>query len=393
MGRMKVAFLSVGWFVAALFFAAGNGWAKDLSSGEHKKIIANVGQQFADAMNENDAEALIRLIDIDVMAKKVTHLVSDKFSASEKRQLIRGAKSGLTKNYVPNLLISISNQSGIATYRKVITVDGSQRALLLVDYETGGMSFLELLVDPKSGYVIDWYDFAQGAFVTHSYATSVSFLLPEKSNFFTRLVGLNKPKAEILTIFKNIGKLSRQGDYRGVFFELKKLPEEIYNHQAVFVLRVNYSQYVSEEEYTRQLSLMDKAFGDRPEYFFILLDHYFYAEKFQKAMAGLQRINQRFNNEPQVYMLMSNLRFTEERYDEAFVLAKKAIEYSNFSEQYYWHLSDLYLSAEQFDELVALFKKMVTLFNIEFDFDLFQNDPEFQAFANSKAFKQWLASQ
>ncbi|WP_144391507.1 tetratricopeptide repeat protein [Pleionea sediminis] len=349
--------------------------------------MEELGRQFAQAINNQQSEKVEALLDLSAMSDRILNLAELKIPFKEQSSLKKGIKEGIKRNYVLALMRSVEDGATIS-FRRIIKVGTQNRALILFDFGENGMAFYELLFDEKVNSIIDWYDYASGSLLSKSYATALSFLIPE-SNFLQRLVGNFNVDRKLLDTFKKIGAFNRAGNSKAAYQELKKLPREIYNHEQIFAMRVVLSQSISDKEYQKQLYLLDKFHGHRPELFLLLLDHYFYEEKYDRAIDGILRLNRRFNNEPKLLLLMSTIYYLKKELEPAVIYAEKSVKHGIDEQEYYWNLSELYIEAERYKEVVELFKKMEPRFQLEFDYDFFRNEEAYKKFSRSRAFKEW----
>ncbi len=347
------------------------------------------GKRFSEAINQGEPEALLNLIDSDKMAENIAQLISDDLNARDKQDIERGIKIAIKDRFVPSLINMVTSQSGEVVYRRMIRVAGEPRAVLLVDFGDEGMNFLEIVSDRKSGKIIDWYNYITGELVSHSVANAISLMLPEKSNFFTRLIGGVKPDKKVVDVFKKVARYNQVADYAKSFHALGELPEAIRNHRTILALRAGFAQFVSDEEYAKQLSLVDKLYGDQPDVFFLLLDHYYMTEQYDKAIVGLSGLKKRLGNDMALVELEGNLYFTKGDFTNAARLFNELVSERKDYEDGYWALMTVYNSAKQFDKLLTVVAVLNEQFDAEIGPDSFLEDEIYQAFIDSNEYKRW----
>lgn len=236
---------------------------------------------------------------------------------------------------------------------------------------------------------LHFYIHVSGEKLSESVAKLLGLMLPESSNVLKKLMGVTDVNRELAIELADISRANKNGDFADAYSKLTSLPLEVQSTQVISMLKVHYANLISEEEYFKQLTLLDKYHGDKPELFFMLIDYYFYTDKFDRAFSSLEKLQKRFKNESEVSYLQSIICYSKKDYSCAVEYSKLAISQDNSDEDYYWFLAAAYNANRQFSELVRLFNDIMVQFDVIFDPELFQQDPDYQMFAQSDAFALW----
>lgn len=340
------------------------------------------GEAFAEQLNSRNADKVIALIDAHSMSKKIETAIGQKIPGLA-GQLV----SGLKRGFINNMFMSMTQNNGSASFRRVITVDGQKRALVLIDFGDEGLNFLELIPHPKTSKVTDIYVHTSGEKLTDSMAKAMGMLMPDSSNLFKRMLDIKEVDKSLVDKFRQIGQLNRQGKQAEVYKIFKSFPPKLKRTRFIASLTAMYSQFYSEAAYDNELKNLDRLHGDDPELFLLLMDHYFGTEQYDRAIQGLKRLNARFEDDSMLHYLMSVTYYTAGKQKDAKSAINQAIKLEPSKEDLYWFKADILLKLKAYKELVTLIKKVEKDFEVVLEPDSLMTIEGWKEFFNSKEYK------
>lgn len=349
---------------------------------ESKPSISLSGEAFAEQLNSRNADKVIALIDAHNMSKKIETAIGQKIPGLS-GQLV----SGLKRGFINNMFMTLTKNNGSASFRRVITVDGQKRALVLIDFGDEGLNFLELIPHPKTSKVTDIYVHTSGEKLTDSMAKAMGMLMPDSSNLFKRMLDIKEVDKSLVDKFRQIGHLNRQGKQAEVYKVFKTFPPKLKRTRFIASLTAMYSQFYSEAAYDNELKNLDRLHGDDPELFLLLMDHYFGTEQYDRAIRGLKRLNARFEDDSMLHYLMSVTYYTAGKQNDANTAIDQAISLEPTNEVLYWFKADILIKLKAYNELVSLIKNLEKDFDAVFDRNSLSTIEGWEEFFNSQEYK------
>jgi len=355
-------------------------YLKQLQSNPSLELL---GKTFAEQVNARNVDGLVNLIEIKSMAKRIELKTGNAIPG-----LSQHLPNAINQSFVSSLFLTLDQGNGRASFRRVITVAGEKRALILLDFGEQGLNFFELIPNSRNRKIVDFYIHISGEKITDSMAKSATLLSADGTSSFKRLLGIDNEDEVSLKKVNQLIDLNRQGKRAEAYLLLKSFPPKIKRTRLFSSFLTMYSQFHSDEAYTNELATLDRLHGDNPELFFILMDHYFGTGQYQRAIKGLQRLNKRFGNESMIHYLTSVAQFSDNKFVEANAAIREAIQLEPDNEDLYWFKVEILLKQKAYSELILVIKKLEKDFSANFAPDNLRPIEGWSEFFDSKEYRE-----
>lgn len=376
--------------VLALFVATS---ATALPPDPKSPNMAAVGGQLAAIFNEQQADALTSMLDLNGLGLRVAANVYE--NERGRTEFVRGfQKSAQSKTLVNDFLAQLQRYEGSTVrYMRVVTRGSESRPLLRFDYGDAGFEYIEFVIQADSkgtARIVDWAPLSSGELYSEVVGRMARILTEPSPGLIQNLLGMQKIDQDTLKRMKTIAEMRRKGDLRGAFEEMEKLPEQIADSRVILVQRASLASEAGDDDaYRKTLARLEKLHGDDPAAAFMLLDHYFYAKDVPKCLQAITTIESRVGADGMTQMLRSNIYASSGNHKEAITYARKAIESEPDMSDAYFTLAQSHVILGQFGEAIEVYTTLQDDFGYEFTNEDFAKDATFTRFVASPQFKKW----
>jgi len=377
------------WVILACFIPVANANFSLKSPGLQPAKITQTGETFATALNNSDVQLLKTVVDADHLAVSVFDAVFGKKDAKSRGEFVKGFRETIYTRSFASWFTLLDRTGGLAQYKSTIEVDGRKRALIRLDLKDEGLNFLELILDPRTGKIIDFFSYTTGQNASDSMSSLVALAVPNGSGLLERIFGTRKLDKETAKAFRQIGDNNRQGKYAESYQIVKNLPKEYQGHRIIASLRVSFSGYVSEALYFEELENLAREFGEEPELALMLFDYYFLKEQFDKAMEAIELVESRVGEDSLLTSFKATVQMSDNRQELALTHINRAIELEESQQDFYWIKAEIFHRSKQFADMTALFDWMAKKFDLAFMPEFYESEPGYEDFVKSDAFAKW----
>ncbi|MEL7025016.1 MAG: hypothetical protein AAGL69_14875 [Pseudomonadota bacterium] len=349
--------------------------------------MADFGAAFAAAINERDQQALSELFDVGEFARIVADDLFDDEEA--KRGYQRGMLSHGRTKFTSRLFHGWLSQELTAKYLR--TMDGD-RPLIRLDFASGGHEYMLLSLQRKADnfVTVDIFPMTTGRDLSESVGIATQVMLKPSDSLLTRLFGSSyKPNPEIVSKLTRVGDLQRSGDIRRAYDLLLSLPESVRDNRVMVDFAIKLASLIGDTEYQRELTRLEKLYGDEESAGFMLIDYYFTIGEYDKAMKTVDRLETFLGEDAALSNLRANFALSSKDYARAEQYAARGIALEQDFEDSYWTLVTVAIDQNQHEKVVQTLQQIETVFGYEFVADDFDND-FYRQFYQSDAMRVWL---
>ncbi len=346
-----------------------------------------LGIKFQDAINSQDLQSLEGLLDIRELAIRSARTPYDK--EDDIQGFVRRYTKFGEKALLEKVFSTVFQQDGYADYLRVI--DGN-KPLVRITFPEGGYEYMVFSTQVKNEQlsVVDIFMLSSGRELSVTLGAVTQLLISPSESLIKRMFGVQEFNADLASNLQEIVDLKTAGKYEGAYKAVQRLPEDIRNHRVLMDLAIQLSAVFDENEYVRQLSLLEKHHGNDPATTFILIDHYFYEKNYVKAGESVDKLIERFGEDAALLNLKSTIAYLAGQFDTARGYAKAAIEMEPYFEDAYSTLASIYTDEKSYARLVELLRTIEANFEFSYSKDDFVSDEFYAEFVQSKEFKDWL---
>lgn len=353
-----------------------------------------VGTQLAAIFNERQADTLGAMLDLDGLGARVAANVYE--NDKGRTEFVRGfLKSAQSKTLVNDFMGQLDSSEGSsAKFMRVVDRGSESRPLLRFDYGDSGFEYIEFVVraDAKGApRIVDWAPLSSGELYSDVIGRMARILTEPTPGLIKTLLGMQQIDQATLKRMKTISEMRRNGDLRGAFKEMEKLPPEIADSRVILVQRASLASEAGDDDgYRRTLARLEQLHGNDPAAAFMLLDHYFYAKDLPKCLQAISAIESRVGVDGMTQMLRSNIYASSGMHKEAVTYAAKAIDSEPDMSDPYFTLAQSHVALGQFAEAIEVYTTLQDDFGYEFTQEDFAKDAAFDKFVASPQFRKWL---
>ena len=357
----------------------------ELKSAKHETLA----KQFTQHLSNKDLGEADKLVNFDAYSGRVARLVFD--SRIKQNSFAVGFTNGLEKEpFVEKVFTATLVEPTTYDY---LGLNREGLPIIRAVFESGGFEYVKLIVehDKENQLRISDFMFAStGDFSSTGTANSVKYLLQPSDSILARLLGGMQPNKELSDNFKRIAELRSKGENEKAFRLLQTLPPEVRNQKELLIVSISLTSVLDEELYRKELSKLDKHHGNDPRLAFMLIDHYFYTEDWDKAISALKTVKHEWSDDAALNTLLAEVMYQKGQIDEAISTSLYAINLEPDMELPYWSAVNIYNRSGKFVDLVDIFKELQVNFSYTFTAEDFVEDEAYAQFSLSDAFKEWL---
>jgi tetratricopeptide (TPR) repeat protein len=344
-----------------------------------------LGMRFAAALNKKNLDDMSDMFDIIQFANITAHLVVN--SPSEVNEFVKGFTSTSKSKFLHRVFSSVLNQKASAKYLRSLK---NNSPLIRIDFDGGGHEYLILHTNQGVNgklLVNDLFLLTSGKDLSATIGAATQLMLKPSASMIKRLFGRPDIDKNMLTTIKEIGRLKNNGKFREAYALIDTLPDDIKNKRVMIDFSILLSQQFSEEEYQKQLSRLDKYYGNDSTTAFILIDHYFYTQQYAKMQAALDRLIVLFGEDGALLTLKASTYLRTKDFANARLYCIKAIQTEPTFETAYWTLISVYNRQEKFTDVINTLGNIERKFGYSFTAASFKGNASYAKFIQSPEFK------
>ena len=349
---------------------------------------AAVGRAIADALNKREIEAVLRMMDVEAVGRQVTKDLG--LSAADREQVVKIFPSALRTN-VQIGVRSMESSKGSARFMRSGVRDSRPFALLRYDLEDQGIDYVEYYLT-KSGKVEDWYVHSLAARFSTLARLSLATALKTDSMLYGMFGTRFLTPADAKPFADMRAQLQAQ-DFAGAYRTLERFPDEFRKTRQWALMRVSYGGRIDEQTHRAALRQLAKDFGGDPELQFMLVDHYFFEQQFDRALTAIGALERGIGGEDAATMnLRGNVLLAAKRYDDASTACRRGMQLEPDHKAAYWCLVAVGLGQNNGKIAVEGLKAYESAFAVKFNLDQLAAQAEYKQIATTPEFAAWRKS-
>jgi hypothetical protein len=344
-----------------------------------------VGQQIAQAFNAQDADTLVQLIDLQALSREVMRDLG--LSTEQAAKMQEGMRKSLRTNIEAGLR-NFAQRQGVAKFIRPGKQAGKAYSLVRIEYQAGdgGFDYVEYYVTP-AGLVEDWYTHTRGSRASTAMRLAVSAML-DKGSMLATLFGVTAVDGQEVERFRTFSRHIAAGDLARAYQALDSLPEGYKRTKDWAMLRASISSY-DETAYRSSLEHLAKHFGDDASVQFMLIDHYFYQERFDQAYKAVSAFETRVGEDGVTNFLKCSCLLGWKHYDEAVAACERAMAVESDFKSGYWGAITVGIESKNPRVTLAALSAYEQAFQVSFDPDVLARTDPYRAIAGTPEFAAW----
>lgn len=344
-----------------------------------------LGKRFAQALIKKDLPALSDMFDMNEFAHITAANILD--SQSDIESFSRGFLKNPKDKLLNQIFTPVFSQDAGVKYMRVIK---NNQPLIRIDYKSNGHEYIILQVKRQAHNklaVVDLFFMTAGRNMSASVGAMSQLIMKPSKSMLKRLFGRVDVDTKMMSTLKELGQMRVNGKYREGYALLQTLPEDVQNSRVLIDLGLLFTQKISDDEYRKQLSKLDKYYGHDDSTVFILIDHYYFTHEFTKMLSALDRLAGILGEDGAILTLKANAYYSMNDYDNAKKACYSAIQIEPEYTGAYWTLATVLTKHEQYSELIKVLDLLQSRFGYTFTAKNFAGIPIYSKFVQSPEFK------
>ena len=341
-----------------------------------------LGDKLVKALNAGDVRTLTSLVNLDGLVERV---FPDRRRNPQASRYVDDALLGdLVRATLASYCKGVNGTHGTAKLLEVKMHAGQPRIRVRVDQGVLGFTYLEFTgeQDPTGEFrVIQWDELNEGRLASETLIAIIRLAVgPDDNNF------------GMVDKIRKIEVLRGQGRYAESLQAMGYLSQEAAESLEILKMRAGDARRVNHmSEYNHALDLIDSKYGDDWTLALILADNYIDKSEIDKAVRGVDALEGRVGVDAGTCLMRAHMLAQARRYDESLAYARRAVSLEPDLDSAWYSLAKGYVRLKDYPRAVAAYTSMQARFHTNFTRETFSGDPDFSAFAQSGAFKKWLA--
>ena len=344
-----------------------------------------IGLEYTDALNKKDIQKLAKLFDMESFAYAAARTVFE--SKKEINGFVKGVLKRTEEQFLSQIFSAVFNREVKAKYLRLLEND---QPLIRIDYTEGGHEYAILYlkrIAPGKIVVVDMFFLTSGQKLSVALGAASQLLLRPSKSILKRIFGKAEIDSKMLVAIRDIGKLRIAGKYKEAYDLITTLPEAIKKNRIVIDTSIQLAQYINDEEYRKQLTRLDKYYGQDETTTFILIDHYFFNGDYDKALLSMDRLIDRLGVDGALLNLKANAYYAAKKYTKAQEYARKAIQQEPSFEDAYWTLITTLTETGDYGGTILVLNQVEKKFGYKFKAEDFETNKIYDKFVKTSEFR------
>jgi tetratricopeptide (TPR) repeat protein len=255
------------------------------------------------------------------------------------------------------------------------------------DGEPGGFNYIAF-ARTAEGRIGDWY--------SHAHAASASDVMRQfaattirEPGALARLLGRQRFDRETAARFTQFAEHLRESRHAEALEALRGLPEGFQASRLGATLLVQVASNLDEDSYRDALDRLARSHGDAPELQFLLVDHHFFREDYDRAIEAVGTFESLVAEDGATNLLRCNALLMAERHPEARAACERSIALEPDFEPPRWSLATIGIKTRDARLTLDTLSGLETAFDYAFDPDVLLENEHYAWLADRPEFKAW----
>lgn len=367
-------------------------WADetDMAVGLSDKQLAEIGNRWADAINDADAPALNALLDLEGLGRRSADTLPT--SDTERNEFVRGFMRG-AERLAPTWISQIQMTEGSALFLKVHSFDGMRGPLVRYDLGDQGYNYLLLIAESQPNgepRVVDLFLATTGQKFSDTLGAISLLLVAPNDSLLGQVFGVTNIDRNLVASFTSIGQLQRAGRTADAYAKVQELPEAIRNHRVMLNISVQLGSLLSEDLYRAELARLARYHRDDPTAAFTLIDYYFYKGDTEAAMNAILGMERAFGTDAAISILKANISMQAGDLFGARRFAREGVQLEPDNELGHLTLLTILMLSEEYADGIDVLESLEEDFGYEFDALSFADNELYEGFVESTEYAAWI---
>jgi tetratricopeptide (TPR) repeat protein len=350
-----------------------------------EKDAAALGRSVAQAFNQRSVGAFMKLVDVDAFG----HIVLDDLDlGAADRAGIRRRLPASVRKMAETSMRAIGQNEGSAKYLRAGLEDGRAYALVRLDLGDQGVDYIKYYASSPRA-VEDWYIFTAASLYSGAVRFNLASIFRSESTLL-KLFRIPQVSARDTRAFIEVRDSLVKQDYAGAYKALEKFPEDYRNSRQWALMRVTYGGRAGDDVYRSALRHLASRFGADADLQLLLIDHYFYENRFERALAAVAALERAVGGEDaSTNGLRGNLLTALKRSRDAEAACRRGIALEADFKPAYWCLVSVALERNDGRLAVEALTAYEKAFGVSFDVARLAQQEGYERIGKTREFAAW----
>lgn len=284
-------------------------------------------EEFIEAVSQTNVTRASELIDWDVLLARAT--ANTTAPARFHAGFLKGAKSPASTSSYARQLTTMAQQGAKLSLLRIRGDEAGRSALIRILPAGGGVSYSEMLLTKDGGGAVraaDVYIYATGEYMSDTSKRMYKFAAASEPTFMERLRKKKNPVVRMATLYKEMGEHVTSGRHLEAVALFHRMPPELRKEKSILVGYVTASSNLDNEQYQEAIEELRKAYPNDSGIDLMLIDGFILKERWDDALAAIDRLDKDLNGDPYLDVLRANLASAKGDSAGASRYARRAVE-------------------------------------------------------------------
>jgi hypothetical protein len=350
-----------------------------------EKDAAALGRSVAQAFNQRSVDAFMKVVDVDAFG----HIVLDDLDlGAADREGIRRRLPASVRKMAETSMRAIGQNEGSAKYLRAGLEDGRAYALVRLDLGDQGVDYIKYYASSPRA-VEDWYIFTAASLYSGAVRFNLASIFRSESALL-KLFRIPYVSPRDTRAFIEVRDSLVKQDYAGAYKALEKFPEDYRNSRQWALMRVTYGGRAGDDVYRSALRHLASRFGADADLQLLLIDHYFYENRFERALAAVAALERAVGGEDaSTNGLRGNLLTALKRSRDAEAACRRGIALEADFKPAYWCLVSVALERNDGRLAVEALTAYEKAFGVSFDVARLAQQEGYERIGKTREFAAW----
>jgi hypothetical protein len=284
-------------------------------------------EEFLEAVSKPNPTRASAMIDWDLLLARATADTTGdpRFLAG----FLKGAKKTTSTSAYANKLAATVQQGAQISLLRIRGDEGGRSALIRILPAGGGVAYNELLLTRHESGVVraaDIYVYSTGEYMSDSMKRMYRFAVAGEPTLMQRLQQKKNPAVQLARMYKEMSENVASGRHAAAVAVFKRMPPELRREKSVVVAYVTASANVDNEQYQAAIDELRRVYPDEPGMDLMLIDGFILRERYDDAIAAVDRLDNDLNGDPYLDALRANISVLKGDREAADRFARRAVQ-------------------------------------------------------------------
>lgn len=347
--------------------------------------VMDLTYAFCDGLNENNDVPFTQAFSTDLFLERLELYSDDKAYIAKLKKELRPEIASMI-NAMKQSLAGKMNLEPIRFYKD----SQGLRAIVRMIAPDGAFNYFDFLFKKEAGKykIADLFVYINGCFLSQTLFETNAIFQKDKG-IMDKLLKLTLGDQE-KKLYSQFLQYVIDQKYQEAVNLYPKFSSDLQKERVVLMNYFSAAQNVDEKTYVEAMNAFKKHRPNDSNLNMILIDYYLTQNKQEEAVKCIDRLNKTVGGDPFLTFHKGKLYFMGNQLEKALAMFQQAIKEDETYADGYDGAATVYIAMGKFQDVVDTYKKLEKVYDMKFKAEDFQNDPVYETFVQSEAYKKWF---